>query len=332
MPHPTENLPSPEQILADLKEFIEQAVEENHGSTKPVKPKHRVPFSWPPKAISHQYHIPAKAWTDRAEYEAHGERFPVRVAHTPHGVFGRCEKCWHEAKGDTLEEMLRRLQRAGEPLFRRQLAIGKTLGFPGRFVGRISDLAPQDLVRLLYCPDRDVAYEAKLEIEKHASLGVFGPALIHILRDDRHPHRRSAQWCVLDMMEDIALILPDEADQREAISAMRDLLWNATDDYARTVYKAGVVIGGHLPGQIGKEVLLECFHAPSKYGRRAAMHGVFHVVEWHPPALREIVGRLREASLNDPEPILRRYAAAMADDLEAGRDHGPDPVFPEEEV
>ena len=43
--------------------------------------------------------------------------------------------------------------------------------------------------------------------------------------DDRHPHRRSAQWCVLDMFEDLPSFCPTGEDQQAAIHAIQGLMW-----------------------------------------------------------------------------------------------------------
>lgn len=319
------------QVVEDLHSFIERTIALNGGKTTAVKPNHRIKFHWPPHPISYEYHVLASDWTGAASFEAHGEKFDVVVAQTPYGTFGRCEAIWHEDRGDNLELMLKNLQRSAEPLFQRQIKINQTLGQEGRFVGHIRDLSPSELITLLYCEDRDVANEARTEIETHASQRVFTPALIAILQDRKHPYRRSAQWCVLDLFEDLPSICRDEKEQELAVQAMRDLIWDAEDDYARTIYKAGVVLGGHLPHKHGGPVLLECLAAPSKVGRRSAIHGLFHVVEWQPELRTGIVLALREAAQDDPEPQLREFARLMARDIEAGEfDHIPEPVFPEE--
>ena len=141
-------------------------------------------------------------------YTCLGELFPARVAHTEYGFFGRCEKLWHEARGATLEEMLRNLSEGAKPLLNRQYSIAKCLGAEKRFVGYVRELVPEELLKLLYCEERDVTHEARVEIEKHGSLRVFGPALIEVIKDTRHPYRRSAQWAVLDIFEDLPSVLP----------------------------------------------------------------------------------------------------------------------------
>lgn len=319
------------KVLHDLELFIDEAVARNGGDTRAVKPAHRVKFHWPPHPVSYEYHVLASDWTGQAEFEAHGEKFPVTVATTPYGVFGRSEALWHEDRGDTLAHMLKNLRKSSEPLFQRQLSIHECLGKPGRFTGHISDLPPSELIKLLYCSDRDISNEARTEIETHASQRIFTPALVGILNDRRHPNRRSAQWCVLDLFEDLPSFCRHEEEEEAAVQAMRDLIWDAEDDYARTIYKAGVVLGGHIPHKHGGPILLECLNAPSKIGRRSAIHGLFHVVEWIPNQKQAILLALREVAEEDPEPILRDFALQMSKDIEAGGiDHHPEPVFPDE--
>lgn len=320
-----------EDLVAELHRFIAWAVERNNGSTVANKPGHRLPFHWPPHPISYSFHVLAHDWTGKAKFEAYGETFEVEVAKTPYGVFGRSPALWHEARGDTMEEMLANLREAAEPLFRRQFSISECLGLENRFEGHFIDLQPADLLKLLYCKDRDVANDGRVRIEVQASQGIYGPALIEILRDRRHPDRRSAQWCVLDLLEDIGSFFPTPESRLPAVHAMRDLLLDAEDDYARTIYKAGVVLGGHVPDEVGGQMLLECLKAPSKIGRRSAIHGLFHIVEWNPPRREEVLAALDEASREDPEPILREYAAAMRSDIDhRNYEHIAEPAFPDE--
>ena len=320
-----------DDVLAALRAFIAAGVAKADGDTRAIKPGHRVPFRWPPHPASYRYHVRSGDWRERTTWTAHGEVFPVAVAQTPQGVFGRCEVLWHEARGDTMEQMLASLAATAEPLFKRQFAISEILGLAGRFTGHVRDLGPVQLVQLLYCPDRDVANEARTEIETHASLRVFTQALIAILRDDHHPQRRSAQWCALDLFEDMPSFCETPAEVSDAVVAMRDLLWNASDDYARTVFKAGVVLGGHLPDGQGGAVLTECLGAPNPYGRRSAIHGLFHVVEWRPEQRDVIVAALRSHRPNESDPLLSDYVRHMADDIEAGRrEHVDEPVFEDE--
>ncbi len=319
------------QILRDLERFIDESVSKNGGNTEAIRPNHRVKFHWPPHPISYEYHVLASDWTGTSSFESHGETFQVKVATTPYGVFGRCDELWHEDRGDTLDLMLLKLRESSAPLLNRQVMINECRGQSGRFIGHFRDLSPSDLIKLLYCKDRDIANEARTEIETHASQRIFTPALVAILNDRRHPYRRSAQWCVLDLFEDLPSFCRHDEEETAAVQAMRDLIWDAEDDYARTIYKAGVVLGGHLPHKHGGPVLLECLNAPSKVGRRSAIHGLFHVVEWQPELKQGVLLALREVAEEDPEPILREFARQMGLDIKAGGiDHHPEPVFPEE--
>lgn len=318
-------------LVQELKAFIEKAVEQCGGSTEPIRPAHRVPFVWPGHPVSLDYHVLASDWTGKASFEAFGDTFQVNVARTPFGVFGRSVDHWNEARGDTEEEMLETLKESMEPLFQRQFAISNCLGLEKRFTGSIRELDPLSLVKLLYCTDRDVAHEAATDIEIKASEGCFGPALIHVIRDDRHPNRRIAQWCVLDMFEDLPAFCPTPELQREAIDAIKGLICTAPDDYARTVYKAGVVLGGHICTEYAADALIACIEAESKIGRRSAMHAVFHLNEWMPGRKQEIVDTLwRQAKKEDNEE-LRYFASQMAEDIENdAREHVTEPIFPEE--
>jgi hypothetical protein len=325
---PAAKPPVPDQTLVEEMRAFQAEAARSAGSTAAVKPGHRVPFHWPPHPVSHDYHVLASDWRGKGKVEIHGEVFPVRIARTQHGVFGRIDSLWVEARGESEASMLKGLQRIAEPLFARQFAIARTLGLAGRFTGSIRDLPDIDLLKLLYCPDRDVSNEARTAIELHASTGIFGPPLIEILRDRKHPFRRSAQWCVLDLFEDIQSFCPSPQEEAAAVEAMKQLIWDAEDDFARTIYKAGVVLGGHIPDRHGGPVLLECLKAPSRVGRRAAIHGLFHVVEWHPQSRVTVVKALRGLAQNDADPALREYAAMMGRDIAAGAiDHVGEPTF-----
>jgi hypothetical protein len=317
-------------LVDELRHYV-RAAADTVGSTAAINPGHRVAFHWPPPPPSYRYHVLASDWSGRTTFEAHGETFDVEVATTPYGVFGRCAATWHEARGKTMEEMLSTLKRAAEPLFKRQFLIATSLGRDGRFTGGMRELSPLDLLKLLYCPDRDVAADAHTQIETHASLRVFGPSLVFILQDREHPLRRSAQWCVLDLFEDMDSFCDTPALKDAAVGAVKGILWDAEDDFARTVYKAGVVLGGHLPAEVGGPVLIECLDAPSRIGRRSAIHGLFHVVEWE-PSMRARVAETLEAHADiDEEPVLRQYAKDMARDVAAGgMDHVNEPAFADE--
>lgn len=323
--------PTPQDLVEALSAFIDDSVRRLGGSTRAIKPGHRVKFHWPPPAISRDYDVHQSDWRGTASFEAHGETFKVVVAKNKHGVFGRCEAIWLEAMGKDEASMLRKIRDAAEPLFKRQLAIAQTLGRLGRFSGSIRDLAPADVLKLLYCEDRDVANTARIEIETHAKGHLFTQALIAILRDRRHPDRRIAQWCVLDLFEDLATYATTPDEEAEAVEAMKGLLWDAEDDYARAVFKAGTVIGGHLKGEVAAPTLLDSLNAPSRIGRRAAIHGLFHVVEWQPSSRVLVVEALRAHAQKETDPLLRDFAESIALDVENGSfDHLPEPTFPDE--
>ncbi len=320
-----------EQMVRELRAMIGRAVETNGGSTIALKPAHRLPFHWPPHPVSYSYHVLASDWKGKANFEAYGDTFEVDVAKTPHGVFGRCDELWHEDRGETVGQMLQHLRDSSEPILQRQVQINRALEKPGRYNGHLRDLPPIDLIKLLYSENRDIANEARTEIEKHASSRVFFSALVEIVNDQRHPNRRSAQWCVLDIFEDLPSFAATPDDEEEAVDAMRNLIWDAEDDYARTIYKAGVVLGGHIPYVYGGPTLLDCLKAPSRIGRRSAIHGLFHVVEWIPDMRDRVVAALLDCAAADPEPQLKDFATLMADDIATGAaDHVQEPIFSDE--
>ena len=322
---------TPQDLVDAIASLGERAVATNLGDFRARKPPHRVKFSWPPHPVSYEFHVPASEWRGHSSFTAYGETFDVKIARTPHGVFGRCEELWHEDRGDDEAEMLRNLRASSEPLFRRQLLINKALERPGRFTGHIPELDAVGLLKLLYCDDRDVSYEAMLQIEAHASTSLFFPALLAVLHDRRHPNRRSAQWCVLDLFEDLPSFAKTAENAQRAVDAIVALIWDAEDDFARAIFKAGVVLGGHIPPQLGAPALLKCLKAPSKIGRRSTIHGLFHVVEWYPEMRAEVVAALNEAAKVDPEPMLSEFATLMARDIQFQNwDHIQEPTFPDE--
>lgn len=321
----------PSNLVDRLDGFISQAVKQFGGDTTPIKPGHRIAFHWPPHAVSHDYHVDASSFNERHEVEFRGETLVCFVARTPYGVFGRVDDRWNEARGETVEQVLEALKIGVSPWFDRMDAITACLGRSERYHGFLTDLPSDDLVVLLYCPDRDVAQHALVEIEKRASTGIFTEALIRILNDDQHPHRRIAQWCALDIFEDISAFARTEADQIKVIRAIRDLIWRAEDDYARTIFKAGVVLGGHICSHAAADALLECLRAPSKVGRRSAIHACFHLAEWLPSRRNDIVMRLNACSRTDEDPLLRDFAACIAHDIASGAsEHVDEPTFTEE--
>lgn len=320
-----------EQLARDLSQWIDAYVSDHGGSTVAVKPGHRVPFHWPPHPISYKFHVLKSDWGGNATVDMYGETFELDVAKTPHGVFVRCDAIWHEERGETQEAAIQRLIETSKPYFDRQFAIAETLGLTSRFRAHISELDPLSLLKLLYCKDRDVANEARTCIELHGSDHIFLPSLLVVLNDRRHPLRRSAQWCVLDLFEDMNSFCKTQEEVDLAVAAIKALIWDAENDYARTIYKAGVVVGGHLPGEIGGPLLIDCLKAPSRIGRRSAIHGLFHVVEWSSETRSTVVDALRGVAANDTEPVLREYAAEMANDIaNAAFDHIAEPVFDDE--
>lgn len=296
--------------------------------TMPVKPGHRVAFHWPPHGVSYDYHLSPTAWNRTVVKEAYGESLTIELANTEHGVFARIEGLWNEAKADTEADAISEVIAGCGPFFARQDAITACLGLPYRFKGKIEELSPEEWVVLLYCADRDVAKAATVCIEKRASSAVFTPSLIQILSDHTHPHRRSAQWAVLDMFEDINAFCKCPGSKSEAVAAIKELMWSASDDYARTIFKAGGVLGGHICDDDSADALIACLEAPSKFGRRSAIHASFHLCEWMPERREQVVTALRNAAEYDPEAALREFAEHMADDVEReASDHMAEPFF-----
>lgn len=322
---------TPQDLVAKLEDFIKSGVEKANGETKPIKPGHRYPFHWPPHAISHDYHVDAASFNEIHTVGHRGVNLTCKIARTPFGIFGRVEDIWNEAKAETVEKVLEELVAGTNPWFDRFDDITNCLGRTERFTGSIAELPYHELIFLLYCPNRDVAHQALVEIEKQASTGLFAPALIRILDDDKHPHRRIAHWCALDLFEDVAAFAPQEEDQSHVIRAIKDLIWRAEDDYARAIFKAGVVLGGHICSHESADALLSCFKAPSRIGRRSAIHASFHLAEWLPSRKNDIINRLNEVSRSDSDAALRQFAECMARDVRSGAvEHVDEPIFPDE--
>ncbi len=315
------------EVLKGLREFITLAAQ-SYGTTQAIRPPHRVKFHWPPHPVSYEYHVLSSDWTGTTNFVAYGEMFTVEVAHTNFGVFGRCPELWNDAKAENEEEMLAKLKESAEPLLQRQYSIAKTIGRTTRYKGEIRELPALDILKLFYCEDRDVANSAHEAVEVSKHRNSYFPALCHVLKDRVHPWRRSAQWCVLDLFEDLPSFISGERDEVEAVEAMKSILMDAEDDYARTVYKAGVVLGGHLPHRLGGQALLDCLSSPSIVGRRSAIHGLFHVCEWVPALTNEVIHRLREHGKTEHDPQLAIFSFAIAEDILRGTiDHTPEPVF-----
>jgi hypothetical protein len=317
-------------LAESLSAVLAEGVSRRGGPVPPDKPGHRIPFQWPPRTVSKDFRVPLTAWTGSEQIEIDGELFEVQVADCAQGVFGRIEEIWAEARGDTADLMRSSLREVVKPLFDRQHAIAAAIGREGRFTGRVREFEPLDLLLLLYCPDRDVAHEARVEIETHASSVWFTPSLTLILNDRAHPNRRSAQWAVLDLFEDLPRFAPTGEEAEPVLLAIKQLIWDAEDDYARTTFKAGVVLGGHIPGDIGGALLTQCLKSPSKYGRRSAIHGLYHVVEWEPALRDSVVEELEVHLREESDPQLQEYTRCMARDIAAGEEHVDEPRFPDE--
>jgi hypothetical protein len=313
-----------------LLDAVRQAIA-SAPAGKAIQPGHRVPFHWPPHPVSADFHVLPHDWRERDRLLIGDEEFEVEFAPTSNGLFGRLVGVWNEARGATKEDVCQALVEGAQPLLRRQAAAAAALGLRGRLQRPVRGLPPEHLVRLLYCEDRDVVHEAMVEIEAHASTTEFGPALLEILRDRAHPMRRSAQWAVLDMLEDMDAFFRTPEARAEAVDAVRGILVDAEDDYCRTVFKAGVVLGGHVSDAASADALLACIGEATPIGRRSAIHAVFHLVEWRPEDRERVLAALGQAAETDSEPLLRSYASAIAQDIAAGgTDHVAEPVLPGE--
>lgn len=320
-----------EQILESLEVFLREEEQRNGGPQPALNPGHRRQFLWPRPSVASQYNVKPEQFRRSIRFEAHGEAFPVLVAETPFGVFGKCEALWAEAKGNDEETMLANLRRELEPLFERQFAVSRTLGLPRRFDGSITDLRPTELIRLLFCPDRDVAHVAMVEIDSHARTIPYGDSLIRIMLESGHPYRRVAQWCALDIFEDLLSLFPDEDGRKSAVEAIRDFMMMAEDDYARAVFKAGDVLGDHVATEdAGDALLVVISEGKQPFGRRSAVHGLIHLCEWLPSFQPRAFDTLERMAREDPEPLLRAYAEATIKDIREGVPHGPEPVLPQE--
>jgi hypothetical protein len=319
-------------LLRRFGAFLGAEIERLGGPQPAVKPPHRVPFEWPRRPASAKYHIHHSAWRGAAKLEVDGREHDVLVAETPYGVFGRCEHFWAEARGANLQAMLANLREECEPLWARQRAIGEAIGREERIETPIAELSPLELLRLLYCSDRDVSHEASVQIEETASKGIWGPSMLAVMRDRGHPLRRQAQWCVLDLLEDLPGFFPGPDLQAEALSTLERFMWDCEDDHARTCYKCGDVLGDHVADDRAADLLLRVLSgAPSKFGRRSSVHGLIHVTEWLPHRRGEIEAALRGAAQSDTEPLLREYCEVALNDIAVGapgiHPHGPEPIF-----
>ncbi len=320
-----------QQLESDLRSWLNQQASSLGGNFAAIKPDHYRPWHWPIHPVSFNFHIPASEWHGVAAFTEGDESFEVKVARTPWGVFGRCEQLRAEAKGNSVEEMLAELRKICKPLFDRQVQIGSLLGLTERYEGSIRELKPAQKLRLLFASDRAIAHDAQNEIETGGDLCAYGPALITILNESRHPNRRTAQWLVLDLYEDLQSYCPTPESERAAVDAIRNLMWSAEDDYARTIYKAGVVLGGHVCTEHSADTIIDLMSSPSRIARRSAMHASFHLCEWMPAKRHKVLETLHMAAERDAELLLRTYCQGLARDIEREViDHIAEPIFPDE--
>lgn len=293
-----------------------------------VRPGHRIKFVWPPPPISYEFRIAPGRFTQKEIFKNQGEKFAAKIADTEFGIFGRCEELWLEARGETVEDVLDQLSESANPLLCRQRAIAKTLEMDKRYTGRIKDLPPIQLLKLLFCEDRDVAHTAHTDIELQAGQHGYGLSLVNILKDRRHAMQRTAQWNVLDLLEDVSAFFTSDDEMHQVVDAIVELMWDAPDDYIRCIFKAGVVLGGHMSSKYSLPALTKCLEAPSAFGRRSAVHGLFHVVEWDATTRSTVIATLAEYAEQEPEKALKEFAVGIAEDLKHGViDHLPEPIF-----
>ena len=321
----------PLRLKAELEAWVEGQVSLQAGDFRATKPGHYQPWRWPIHPVSYDYHISVSEWHGTATLTHEGQDYPVVVARTPWGVFGRCEALRAEAMGESDEDMLLTLLDTCQPLFARRRQVGTLLQLDGPYQGRMRDLDALSLLKLFYASDRSIAHDAQKELETKGGPAAYGPALISILKESKHKNRRTAQWLVLDLFEDLSSYCPTPGAESEAVQAIRDLIWNSEDDYARTIYKAGVVLGGHICTPEAAEAIVDLMSAPSRIGRRSAMHASFHLCEWMPTRKNQVVETLARASTSDPEPLLRVYSAGLMRDIQNEVvDHLAEPIFADE--
>lgn len=313
-----------------LAEHLEKATQ-GLSTNEVIRPEDYKPWKWPPHPVSFDFPIPKDAWTGRAILEARGGQFEVEVATTEFGVFGRCHELLLESRGPHIAEMLTHMAFLAEPLLVRQERKASALGLTGRFTNPIRSVGPLGWLQLLFAEDRAIARDAQAEIETEGPALLFSASLMRILLEAKHPMRRQAQWAVLDILEDIQSYFPTPLEQDRAVDVILEFMDTTLDDYARAVFKAGVVLGGHVCSDYAADGVLKLFHSKNKIARRSAMHCVFHLAEWLPSRRSEITNALRAVGQTDPEPLLRHYATAMARDVEAGGvDHILEPKFDDE--
>ena len=86
-----------------------------------------------------------------------------------------------------------------------------------------------------------------------------------------------------------------------------------------------------ISNDIAADALLDCLNAPSRFGRRSAIHACFHLAEWLPSRQEEIADRVRQVSVDDPDELLRDFALYIAKDIETNASqHVDEPFFADE--
>ena len=98
-----------ETVRDEIIRYIEAECK-RYGSTEAVRPGHRVPFEWPPAPVSFDYHVSGTQFQTPVTIQIDGEDFDAQIAETPHGVFGRIEHLWNEARGDSVDAVLEKLK------------------------------------------------------------------------------------------------------------------------------------------------------------------------------------------------------------------------------
>jgi hypothetical protein len=313
----------------ELRAWLDARAIKYKGQNEPKKPDHYTPFHWPVHPISHDYAIPKGAWNQIVSWEFHGKIFEVLVAETHQGFFGRCEGMRAEAMGASLQGMLKELKKTCEPLYQRRMEVARRLDLPEPYQGSLNDLDLLSLFKLFFANDRALAHDAANRLETGLPHAMMPHAMLEILRETQHQNRRVAQWLVLDMLEHHESYVTSEVTDADFASALRDLMWDAQDDYARTIFKAGVVLGGHMCTPASANTILELFSAPSAIARRSAMHASFHLREWMPEQEQSVLEKLALIAESDPEPLLTVYANGLrADILSGDTDHVLEPTFP----
>jgi len=314
-----------------IREFIITDANRLPKSPNPVKPDHYVSWKWPLHPVSSDYRITAAEWNDGGIASIGGVDYPILIATIEKGVFGRCEALRVEALGPDRSSMIFSLNKAAKPLLKRRSSISEILGFDAPFVGSIRDLSTLEQLKLLYSRDRTIAHDAQVEIETGPFHKHVFDACIEILNDRIHPHRRTAQWLVLDLFEDLPSVTAIAEDDNTAIDAIFRLMDEAKDDFARTIFKAGVVLGGHICSDYCVETLIKLTRSESRIARRSAVHACFHLVEWLPECKDMIVAAVQFSAQNDSEPMLKSFSAGIARDILAGEvDHVIEPTFKDE--